>query len=274
MEAVGRAVILEHVRAYSSGGRLVFPCRGKIPLTPHGCKDATADAAQLEAWWTRWPDANIGIATGPASGLLVLDVDGEEGEVSLVSLQRRHGRLPDAPWVRTGRGWQLYLSYPDGVRLGNSAGRLGPGIDTRGDGGYVIAPPSLHPSGRRYEWHSRGAPEPTPGWLLRLLSPPPRPAPTNGCPPRFGAGVDAYSRVALELECDRVAGAAEGTRNHTLNAASFSLGTLVGAGLLGQDTVIVALLDAAVASGLSRREAAATIRSGLSAGESHPRTVR
>jgi hypothetical protein len=163
--------MLEAALAYAKRGWPVFPCHsivngkctcgkpdcsspGKHPRTKNGFKDATTDEATIREWWRKWPNANIGIATGSESGLFVLDIDPEHGgEQSLQQLKDKYGPLPETARVRTGSGgWHYYFRYPAGLRLPNSSSKLGPGIDTRGDGGYVIAPPSLHVSGRRYEW--------------------------------------------------------------------------------------------------------------------------
>ena len=122
---------------------------GKHPRTTHGLKDATTDPRQIREWWEQWPGANIGIATGAESGLAVIDVDPRHGG-TLEAL----GDLPPTCTVRTGGGgWHLYYQYPSGIAIRNNAsGKLGKGIDMRGEGGYVVAPPSLHVSGQRYTW--------------------------------------------------------------------------------------------------------------------------
>ena len=156
---------------------------GKHPRTAHGLKQASADEAIIREWWKDWPDANVGIATGPASGLLVIDVDGLEGAKSLEALRRTH-ELPTTLRALTGRtgedgtrqGFHLYFAYPPGEHLGNSAGKLGKGLDIRAEGGYVVAPPSLHASGLLYQWEDDGAPVAAlPAWLLEwLTTAPPR----------------------------------------------------------------------------------------------------
>jgi KaiC/GvpD/RAD55 family RecA-like ATPase len=130
-------------------GWAVFPLRpgDKIPMTTHGLKDATTSADQITAWWTERPNANIGIATGEVSGMVVVDVDGPLGEKALA----RFGELPHTATSLTGKGRHIVFKRPaDGIR--NSAGKLGPQLDTRGDGGYIVAPPSVHPRGGKYEW--------------------------------------------------------------------------------------------------------------------------
>jgi putative DNA primase/helicase len=149
---------------------------GKHPATLHGLKDASRDVTALERWF-RQGELNVGVVTGSGSGLVVLDVDaGHDGEASLEALEARHGAIPATPEVLTGAGRHLYFAHPGGV-LGNSAGKLGPGLDVRGDGGYVVAPPSLHRSGRRYAWEhsSPTVLAPLPGWLLGLLRAPAAP---------------------------------------------------------------------------------------------------
>lgn len=135
------------------GGR---ECRnpGKHPRTPNGCKAATTDLAQITAWWTRWPNANIGLATGLASGLVVLDIDPRNhGDATFAELVERHGDLPATPALRTGGdGFHLYFRRPNEPRV---AGRpLGAGVDVKADGGYVVAHSSLHVAGKRYEFQA------------------------------------------------------------------------------------------------------------------------
>ena len=164
------ALVARAALAYARRGIPVFPCEpgGKRPLTYNGFWDATADAPRVAAWWRRWPNANVGVPTGERSGLLVLDVDSDAGGPdSLVLLERSHGPLPRTAKARTGGGGvHLYFRYPAGETVRNSAGRLGPGLDVRGEGGYVVVPPSRTQS--TYEWLDK-APLAEPAWLLRCL---------------------------------------------------------------------------------------------------------
>lgn len=137
---------------YATLGWHVFPLvpRDKVPLIGkrdggNGLHDATTDADQITAWWTATPDANVGLATG--RGLVVVDVDGENGEIALA----HYGNLPETPESRTGKGRHLLFAGSD---IRNSAGKLGPQLDVRGDGGYIVAPPSIHPNGHAYTWVS------------------------------------------------------------------------------------------------------------------------
>jgi hypothetical protein len=188
-------------------GLAVFPlkARDKIPATRHGCKDATKDLEVIAAWWDGWPQANIGIATGSKSGIWVLDIDGEEGEASLRDIEKRMQRLPATVEAITGGGGRhLFFRLPDfddAPVIKNSAGQLGTGLDVRGEGGYVVAPPSIHPSGRFYTWSVDSASE--------FADPP-----VITLPPDNVTGLDErrpaehWRKVARE-------GAAEGTRNAT-----------------------------------------------------------
>lgn len=142
----------------------------KHPLTYSGVHDATTDEATIERWWTEADIANVGIATG--NGLLVLDIDAKHsGLESLAQLEGEHGSLPATPTVSTGGGGRhYYFQLPNGMTVGNRAG-LADGIDIRGDNGYVVAPPSLHASGSRYQWTippDVPLAEPPP-WLLAML---------------------------------------------------------------------------------------------------------
>ncbi len=126
----------------------------KHPLTPHGFKDATTNVNVIERWWDRWPEANVGVPTGQAIRAWVLDVDGEGGSRSLTALETELGALPETLEAQTGSGGRhLFFALPTDRAIGNrQATNKRTGIDVRGEGGYVIAPPSLHRSGRRYEW--------------------------------------------------------------------------------------------------------------------------
>lgn len=169
------AVFMDIAVNLASLGIAVFPCipGGKKPLTPNGFKNASTDIAQVTKWWRRYPDANIGIATGAVSGLYVIDIDnkdGKDGSKNLGELEGKHGKFPGTYTVRTpSGGFHYYFTWLDG--LGNSAERLGPGIDTRGEGGYVIGAGSVI-GGRAYEVIVDLPPAELPMWMLELLNKP------------------------------------------------------------------------------------------------------
>ena len=159
---------------YLARGWSVLPlrCGDKRPLIRWDTlQQARAGAATLARWFVHWPDANTGIVTGEISNLIVLDVDPKHGgDDSLEELERRFEKLPDTVEAQTGSGGRhLYFTHPGGF-VPNRAG-LKQGIDLRGDGGYVVAPPSLHPSGQLYAWARRHSPDDIaiaalPRWLL------------------------------------------------------------------------------------------------------------
>ena len=159
--------------ALAHKGVAVFPCLPgqKEPATPRGCKDASKNPDMVRHWWGLEPRCNVAIATGAASGIFVVDVDGVDAELELRRLEAAHGALPTTVDVITARGRHLYFKVPD-TPVRNSAGRIAPGIDVRGDGGYVLAPPSIHPSGRAYAWSvdSANAIVPAPDWLLARIA--------------------------------------------------------------------------------------------------------
>ena len=149
------ATLQKYAEYYAGKGLAVFPCkaRGKEPLTAHGCKDATTDPAKIRSWWAKWPDANIGMATGEPSGIVVLDIDKHEdadGAESLRDWESEFEALPATKTVLTGSGGVHYW-FRTTKDVRNRAGVL-PGIDVRGTGGYVVIPPSIHPNGTAYEW--------------------------------------------------------------------------------------------------------------------------
>jgi hypothetical protein len=164
-----------------------------------------AEADEVKGWFRRWPETNLGIVTGVISGLVVIDVDPQhEGKKSLAKLEKKHGPLPPTIESLTGGGGQhLYFSHP-GIRTPNKAG-LEPGIDIRGDGGYIVAPPSLHPSGKHYRWVKGHDPKTIsaaqlPDWLLHDLK-------ENG--KATGHPMSYWRRVIRE-------GVPQGERNNTI----------------------------------------------------------
>lgn len=202
------------------------PCRGECGEHGHGCWDATTDDATVGAWWHRWPDANIGIATGAPSQHWVLDFDpanagaaGTEAEVTSIVNQ-----LPPTHVGTGGGGLHWRFAMPDGFEVTNRRGTLPTGLDVRGTGGYVVAPPSVSGKGAYVEL-SDADPYDAPGWLLDMIrpaerSPTARDGPPAGwSPPESPAGAgdrgQRYAAGAVTQLLDGLAGAPEGTRNDT-----------------------------------------------------------
>lgn len=165
--------MLAHALAYARAGYPVFPVgKNKAPLTPHGFKDATTDEADIQVWWTRWPDAGIGIPTGEDTGLAVLDVDPRHGgDKTLAALVAECAPLPEGPHVFTGGGGDHYYFLHPGGSVPVAHG-FRPGLDLQADGAYVVAPPSPHASGGSYSWAVPLLEGPSlpllPPWLLRI----------------------------------------------------------------------------------------------------------
>ncbi len=161
---------------------------GKHPLSdlvPNGLHGASTDTGTITQWWSMWPDAGLAAVTGPTSKLLILDIDPDAGGWESVDTLLLAAYGPDAPdydpatWsVETGSGGlHVYFRYPDGLDIRNSAGKLGPGLDVRAAGGYVLLPPSLHRSGNRYRWADGYDPDSAPlanppAWLLSRIAQP------------------------------------------------------------------------------------------------------
>jgi hypothetical protein len=252
-------------------------CRGQCGRLGHGLYDATSDPDTLANWWTRHPLAHIGLPAD-GNGLAVLDVDprhgGDQSWARLRGYMLGKGvDLASTLRQRTGSGGMHYLyAAPDGGVKGG-ADCFGPdmlGLDVRGRGHYVVAAPSGHASGGTYEWVNFFD-QPAP-WhpLLTRLTEPVRPKPKEYTGPRRPPS-DRYAAAALEKETAAVAAAREPGRNDQLNRSAFSLGQLVGAGLLEEHTVRLELHRAAAATGLGETETIKTILSGLRNGMAEPR---
>ncbi len=179
--------------------------RGKRPLVAWTeFQERRATPEEVTAWFSRWPRANIGIVTGAISALVVLDIDSSHGgQTSLAKLEIENGNLPDTIEAATGGGGRhLYFAHPGGF-VHNRVG-LAAGVDVRGDGGCVVASPSVHPSGKRYAWVRGHSPEDIsparlPSWLSAMI--------LGG--PRSGHGTEYWRSLVRE-------GVKEGARNNTI----------------------------------------------------------
>jgi Bifunctional DNA primase/polymerase, N-terminal len=241
---------------------------GKHPRLRGWQRLAAVDIAVVGEWWRRWPQANLGLATGRRFD--VLDLDGQQGVEALRAVLSITPAEHPGPVARTGGGGWHLLYAPTG--LGNRV-RLLSGVDWRGRGGLIVAPPSQHASGHRYIWVrplTTTLPE-VPAGLRRLLTPPATPRTTLPPAPTPTGRHGGYGRVALAREQATVAAASPGRRNATLNRAAFNLGQLVAAGLLDDEEVRAVLLAAALEAGNPEAKARATITSGLAGGATKPR---
>ncbi|GAB2635303.1 bifunctional DNA primase/polymerase [Kribbella swartbergensis] len=258
----------------------------KVPAVENWEHAATTDHLAIARTWRTAP-YNIGVATGP-SRLLVVDLDQPKNPTDLPPEPWRsrgatsgadvlrlvaadnEGNLPDTYTVSTPSGGRhLYYRQPASHQLGNSAGRLGWKIDTRGHGGYIVGAGSTTATGR-YRADTTASPHPLPTWLTKALDPAP-PAASAAPTTRKLTNTSAYTLAALTGELEKVLAAAPGQRNDTLNRAAFALGQLIGAQLLDQHIARDELISAAHRIGLPRNEAERTITSGLTAGTRRPR---
>lgn len=284
-----RSKLLEKAIDLALQGFAVFPLRpgSKAPLIKDWEAHASTDPRQIARWWTVYPHANIAIACGP-SRLLVIDLDAAKqrgtprhGDETLMTLAA--GReIPRTFTVSSARdGRHLYFRQPDDSALRNTSGSesagLGPLIDTRGHGGYVVAPGSRY-AGGSYRIEQDLPVAPLPSWIADELtarrSPPQvTPTATHSRTPVTDRRRTAYGKAALRRSADTVATAHEGTRNHTLNREAFRLGRLVGSGVIDHDEAAATLRRAARIAGLSPGEIDKTITSGLTSGTSRPRSI-
>jgi hypothetical protein len=256
-------------------GWAVFPCRpgDKRPAVPDWERKACSDPEAVARYWPS-PEHNIGVACGP-SGLVVLDLDCHgtlpedwqaepginDGRDVLAALVEWAGQpWPCTYWVATpSGGWHLYFRAPAGAEIRNSAGKIGPMIDVRGAGGYVVGAGSVV-GGRPYELLDGAGPVPLPRWLARLLAP--RPEPTR--PAAAKRDTSASARLAGLVQA--VEAAAEGQRNSVLHWAACRAAEMVTAGQAGPEAVTADLVAAAAVAGLGEREARRTVASGLRGG--------
>lgn len=273
---------------YAAAGVPVFPIKPRHkfpPLTERGHNDATTNPDTIRAWWAKWPNANIGAAAGVLFD--VIDEDGQEGADSLNRLFPQ-GRPPVLATVDTPRPGGRHHYIP--VMGAPVKAKLVAGVDTRGIGGYAVLPPS-HTIAKpdegqcagTYRW-TNGPPTFGALDLATVTACKPwrkvwetKPAPSitaggnsTGTTWTTGAGTSHYGLKALEDECVLVASTQEGARNDTLNRAAFRVGQLIPHEVTAQDA-LGALTDAARACGLPDGEIAATINSGLTKGQQHPR---
>lgn len=242
----------------------------KTPITDNGFKAATRFAHIIRRWWSDNPTAMIGVPTGERIGAWVLDIDPRhEGNETLAALEQEYGELPATLTATTASGGKhFYFRHVAGVR---NRGNLGPGIDVRGDGGYVIAPGSVTVAGGQYEWDNDLRPQDAPQWLLDLVVR--KPTPTNTVAPSGHVTNSAYVNAAVDRELADLSATPMGNRNNALNDSAFCLGTFVGAGALPESEARALLQDVARGWGRDWARCAKTIENGLAAGIRNPREI-
>ncbi len=263
-------------------GLRVFPLteRAKKPAICRWQQRATADCARVIRLAAKHGTDNVGVATGGSIVVVDLDVKaGHDGFAALKCLEREHGTLPATLTALTPTsGAHLYFRVPFGSDLRNSASKLAQGIDVRGKGGFVVAPPSIHPNGGAYAWRDGNGPGQVPiaplpvAWLhlIQQTSQARAPAPTRALP---AGPTSRYGAVALAAEAAKVAATPVGGRNNALVRGAFKTGQLVGAGHVDEATAFAALDSAGALAGLDKEERHATLQSGLKAGKRYPRAI-
>jgi len=274
---MGGSVNLAGALELAARGWALIPLAGKLPTLDEWPNRASRDPATIGEWWSKRPTANAGIVTGAPSGIWVLDVDGDEGRASLAALVALHSPLPATFAVRTGRaagGQHLYFRHPAGRRVVSRALRSRQkewhGLDVKGDGGYVVAPGSVHPeSGKTYEVEDRAAPiAETPAWLLALVA---HPIAVVGAVevlaearrPMLAQELDGLARQVLRSAPERLRAArrptadTSGNRNQTLNREAHGLAACG----VPRDLAEPAMLEAARDVGMDAASARRTFES-------------
>ena len=259
----------------------------KKPRLKNWPEKATTDQTTILGWWMKWPESNVGIATG--DGLIILDVDGPDGRESL----KEFSSLPPTITATTPRadgGMQVYFSADEELEeVAKNRVQLLPGLDIRAAGGYVVAPPSSldpydkNPEGGEYTWVDYSSPEdvdlaPAPDWLRELLVTGHRAHGQKQVAPRKTATeTTRYGEVALQRECAELARTSEPGRNNQLNEAAFSIGRLVAGGEIveaeARQALTAAADDCRLIADDGERQVQATLNSGLSSGMKEPRAA-
>lgn len=248
----------------------------KHPVTRRGLLDASGDPDTVTGWWRRWPWANLAIATGAVSGIVVLDVDVDKGgNESLRQLESEVGPLQDTLTSHTGGGGVHLVYRHPGSPVKTRARAYGAGLDIRGDGGYIVAPPSRHISGHGYTWDDPSVPiAHFPAALSERLRARQPQIPSTVVPlRRLGSGGTPYGLTALERLVDELLATTEGARNDTLNRITYRVARLVAGGELEHDPAMQELSKAATSIGLGEVEIRATIQSAAGAGTANPKSA-
>lgn len=282
---------------YAARGIAVFPLvpRQKRPLVANGFKEASRDPDQVRRWWGRNAQSNVGIATGVLAGFWVLDLDGPEAEADLAALEAVHGALPVTVEQATGKGRHLCFAWDPARPVRNSQGKIGRGIDVRGEGGYIVAPPSIHPgdekkgipAGRVYTWSPGRSPAdlafaPAPPWLLALALPAaeqPRPASATSLPRKVEQGrASRFGEATLATVCRLIATAPPGKQQGSLWGYACQVGAYVAGGEIEADYARRALIDAGLRMTPAgkpwlQKDVESHVDRGLAKGALHPKSA-
>jgi putative DNA primase/helicase len=251
--------------------RPVFACDWqKRPVTARGFKDASRDPATIRQQFARPGAALIGVPSGEEAGFFVVDIDCKNGAPGLDWVHENRHRLPNTRQHRTRSGGaHLLYQWPSGRTIRNSAGKLAPGVDVRGDGGFVIVPPSPG-----YSLDVAAPMAAAPAWLLDAIDPPRQPAPPPMAPRRHDGSGTRFALAALDAETRAILEAPDGGKHHAVNRAGFSIAGLVAAGELPEAEARAALRSALAGIASRCRDfgaAEATLNRAWQAGLAKPR---
>lgn len=237
-----------------------------------------ADEKTIKDWLAVWPEANPGVVTGQVSGIFVLDIDGVTGQRSLLEM----GTIPMTPYVITAHGQHYYFAYPPlkpGERIITKAG-IAPGMDVRGDGGYVVGPGAIHESGHEYRWElppDDVPPAPAPDWLLDIVVTS-EPDPLESTVPLYvpteastNGKARAYALGALKGEAAKVANAADGYKHDRLLRSACAVAGFIPH--ISESEIEQALYEAIAGRAADKRAARITIRDGIDYGARRPREI-
>lgn len=291
-------------------GSAVFPCRQcdmeavdpmsdeirtfkeKTPLITGGLNGASKNHKIVSRWWTKHPNAIVGLPTGKNSGFWVLDVDvpsqahTEDGRIWLDEMESIYGELPKTKVAQTPNGgYHIFFKHVDGVKNRSGTGKendLGRGIDVRGEGGYIISPGSVMSDGRLYEWIDNDSPiAEAPEWLLdRVIgkSYAPKPGKSAGSLSNDEKNqARAYGLATLEAEAATLASETEGRRGAAMNSAAFSCGGLSVSCGISPEEIEEALFNACLSNGLvakdGERKVTRDLRRQIMSGMNKPRSA-
>jgi hypothetical protein len=276
--------LAEAALRYAARSIAVFPLQHREKIPPKFFKwreEASAELGRVRSWWRVQPGANIGLPTGPTAGFWVFDIDGEDGAAALAALEAQHGALPATPEQTTGKGRHICFAWDPSRPVRNRARMMAHGLDARGEGGYIVAAPSVHPSGRQYAWVEGRSLEDLPlarppAWLMDLVVPPPEsPKPRPVTRVLSEGRSTRYGEAALTRACRDIAAARKGTRDTTLYRNSCQIGCLVAGGQIECAYATQALLSAGFAhvpDAYTTAQLERQVERGLLWGSDHPHT--
>ena len=257
----------------------VLPLKGKRPLIRGGCRSASTDQSLIASWWRRWPNANLGVATGAISCIIAVDIDGPIGALTWAELTSDYPPIETLE-QKTGRldgGYQLIFKHPGYPVKNGCSGMgqgIGEGIDRRGDGGYIVVPPSIHPdTDQRYRWIRRCRPATIPRGLVDVIIPRKVERKQPYREKTISSETSRYGQAALKNAARKIASLSEGCgcRAVQLYHHSSCVGELVAGGEISEHDAISSMVDAGLRCGLSEGEAKRQVVCGLRDGARCPR---